>query len=105
MLPEGAFMNKKAMELSLNTIVIAIIVIIVLIVVVFIFIQRSNVFGKSVDPTCAERGGNCRKVCLDTEYAIYSIRGCTAEGVTATEDKSRGTCCIVTEQKTPGATQ
>ena len=91
-------MNKKAMELSLNTIVIAIIVIIVLIVVVFIFIQRSNVFGKSVDPTCAERGGHCSP-CLENEYAIYSVRGCGSPAAGQTIENARGTCCLPAEQK------
>lgn len=99
MLPEGALMNKKGIELSLNTIIIAIIVIIVLIVVVFIFVQRSNIFGKSIDATCSERGGRCAKSCSPDEYVLYNIKGCTPEGTPTTDEKQRGPCCIVAEQK------
>jgi flagellar basal body-associated protein FliL len=68
-------MKKKGMELSLNTVIIAVILIIVLVVVVYIFVQRSNIFGKSLEgPTCNDRGGTIKPVkegCPSDKYLIY----------------------------------
>ena len=92
-------MNKKAMELSLNTIIIAIIVVIVLIVVVFIFVQRSSIFGKSIDTICTERGGHCAPCDPSKEYEIYSIKGCGTAPAGQPAENARGTCCMPAEQK------
>jgi hypothetical protein len=82
-------MTKKAMELSLSTVVVAIMLIIVLVVVVYIFIQRSSIFGKSIEgPTCTERGGNIipKGPCPDGKYMIYAKD--------KADDKDAKMCCV-----------
>jgi len=88
-------MTKKGMELSLNVVIIAIILLIVLIVVVFIFVQRSSIFGKSLEgPSCIDRGGTCSqgKACDPDRYLIYA-KGCDEKGNTNAE--KTGPCCVL----------
>ncbi len=85
-------MNKKSMELSLNTVVVAIILLIVLIVLIFLFVTRSNIFGKSLEgQACNERGGSpiSSGPCPDGYYMIYAKS--TPDAKTATP------CCVKIE--------
>ena len=88
-------MNKKGVEMTLNTIIIAIICLIVLFVILAIF---TNVMGDSVDKmttlsTCAGRGGSgCvkdRGDCEDNEMAIPRLGGCGSE-----DDEGKPYCCV-----------
>ena len=88
-------MTKKAMELSMSTVVVAIMLIIVLVVVVYIFVQRSNFFGKSLEgPTCGERNGKIvTGPCTEPgTYMIYAKE--------KADDKAPKMCCVPAEIKT-----
>jgi len=54
--------SKKAMELSMNTIIVAVIALIVLVVVALIFTGRFSIFTRGLDD-CEQVGGKCRLSC------------------------------------------
>ena len=97
MLLKGDHMNKKSMELSLNTVVVAIILLIVLIVLIFLFVTRSNIFGKSLEMSCTERGGTIAVSlpCDANHYLIYTKEKID-EKTTALKP-----CCVPAELKEP----
>ena len=84
--------DKRAMELSLNTIIIAVIILVVLIVVIIIFSTKFNVFGKTT-VNCQAQGGYCNSQGLKD---FLSLPACP-EGetkLTANCTSMGDVCCI-----------
>ncbi|MBN1376913.1 hypothetical protein JW949_01115 [Candidatus Woesearchaeota archaeon] len=54
--------NKKAVSLSMNTIIIAIIALIVLVVLVMIFMNTQRGFNTGIT-SCRDKGGDCKSSC------------------------------------------
>lgn len=87
-------MNKKGVELTLNTIIIAIILLVVLVVILAIF---TNVMGDSVRnllgfSNCASKGGDCvpEGQCKGVGYTqIFRFGGCGYD-----ENENAPFCCI-----------
>ena len=60
-------MNKKAVELSMNVIIIAAIALLVLVVLSVIFLGRIGAFGEKV-ASCEAQGGRCAVECGSEDY-------------------------------------
>ncbi len=56
-------MNKKAVELTFNTIVIIALALLVLIVLTIIFIGRAGIFNKAIGGDCISQEGQCHAKC------------------------------------------
>jgi len=77
-------MNKKGVELTLNTIIILALALIVLVVLSIIFFQRANIFNQSVNPDCESQQGVCMSQCPPDKMAVYA----------KCPDGKIGKCCI-----------
>ena len=88
-------MKKKGMELSLSTIIVAIIGIIVLVVIAFLFVQRSSIFGKSLEGApCDQRDGYCTSAGCDSDHYMVYTPGC----IDPKTGKEPGPCCLPIER-------
>ena len=76
-------MNKKAVELPMNFIIIAAIALIVLVVLIFIFTGRSQLFVKGTE-TCSTKQGSC----------IDIIEACSGPIVSASDCSETQKCCV-----------
>ncbi len=54
--------SKKAVEISINAIIIAVIALLVLVVLALIFTGRTGIFAKQV-AECSTKGGQCFTAC------------------------------------------
>lgn len=77
-------MNRKGVEMTLNTIVVAVLLLIVLAVVVFIFFSESNNFQKGLNSCTLP--SVCKETCSGGEVPIGTDCG-TVNG------KAAGVCC------------
>ncbi len=87
-------MNKKAVELSMNVIIIAAIALLVLVILSAIFIGRMGFFGKSVGE-CSTQGGKCAVECGSEDYRTLNYP--TVNPTIACEDTKAGerqVCCM-----------
>ena len=83
--------NKKGAEMSINEIIIAIFALVVLAVLIYIFSGRSQLFVKSVSPSCESKEGTCKESCdKDTEYVTYVSRCKDSDEIS----KELKKCCI-----------
>lgn len=87
-------MNKKAIELSLNVIIIAIIGLLVLLVVSAIFLSRAGVFSTQ-SSSCEIKGGTCAIACGSADYKTQTktLQDSTIN-CPATKSGDAQVCCL-----------
>ena len=67
-------MNKKAIELTMSTIIVAVLVLIVLAVLSYILLTQSTLFRSSLK--CESRGGDCQPSPCTEQKPIQAFKGC-----------------------------
>jgi len=80
-------MDKKAVELSINIIILIVIGLIILIVVSVMFASQAGNYGKALND-CKSKGGTCASKC-DPGFAAFLNTNCNADGK-GTNDL----CCV-----------
>ncbi len=87
-------MDKKAISLAMNTIVIAVMALVVLVVLIAIFTGRVNLFGQQTE-TCYSKGGECsdQGECAQGTIKMYT-KDCTFYPETQETEGRLGQCCV-----------